>query len=91
MKARLWSIKKDIYVLLGAMNKLKERVKKLLEDWQKFADQMCGVADGRQENIFKQFKEVNKLLGAADTEITMIKVFLFRVWVRHVKTRKFFP
>ena len=76
MKARLWAIKKDIHVLLGAMNKLKERVKKLLEDWQKFADQMCGVADGRQENIFKQFKEVNKLLGAADTEITIFKVSL---------------
>ena len=72
------------------MNNLKERVKKLVEDGQKFADQMCGVADGRQENILKQFKEVNKLLGAADTEITIFKVSLSS-WVRHVKTRKFFP
>ena len=62
--------------MLGAMNKLKERVKKLLEDWQNFADHMCGVADGRQENILKQFKEVNKLLGAADTEIIMFNVSL---------------
>ena len=55
--------------------KLKQRVKKLVEDGQKAVNQIS-VGDGGQENILQQFKEVNKLLGSADTEITLLKVSL---------------
>ena len=59
--------------MLGAITKVKQRIKELVKDGENAVNLMCSVGNGSRENIVQQFKEVNKLLRSADTEITMLK------------------
>ena|ERR1712082_475180 len=71
--AKLNNHSKSVDSIEVKITKVKQRMKELVKYGEKAVNLMCSVGNGSRENIVQQFKEVNKLLRSADTEITMLK------------------
>jgi hypothetical protein len=74
MKRKVSSLQGDMKMVKWDIMSLQNRVRDMIQTGQIAAKKLHEISDDEQHNMLKVYKEVSKVVGSADMEITLLKV-----------------
>ena len=76
MRGKLRSLQSDMKMVTVEVSNLKKRVEEIFKEVDKAAEKLYGVPEDDYVKTLNIYKEVSKVVGSSDMEITLMKVML---------------